>query len=176
MDEKMAGLINIEEIREMVKKELLPSIEAKLKDDLRDLITKDHVKQRIRDDVPSIKFVPNMQDAKIVDNYKEQPKIGTVGLTACAGALIHMFGRKGAESIVNDYYKRAWIDYELRQSLLELMDTIHSRDIPDEKDIGVNEHAIAAYLFDKLKKNGSDLDFVVILVSLTLPSKFFITK
>jgi hypothetical protein len=55
------------------------------------------------------------------------------------------------------------------------METIQSKDIPNEKEIGVNEHAIAAYLFDKLK-SGSDLDFVVILVSLTLPEKLFITK
>jgi hypothetical protein len=170
MDEKISNIINIDEIKDMIKKDLYPLIDKEMKNILKELVSKGYLKQSNKDVSQSDERIT--EDTKIVN---EQHKIGTIGLTACAGALMHMFGRNGAESIVNDYYKRAWIDYELRQSLLDLMETIQSKDIPNEKEIGVNEHAIAAYLFDKLK-SGSDLDFVVILVSLTLPEKLFITK
>lgn len=164
-------------MQEKMKEDLIPILEGKLK--------KAFLKEpslEPQEVPPRVENFPTVvtQEAQIAKPKEREvvtpTKIGSVGLTACAGSLMQMFGRKGAESIVDDYYKRGWIDYELRQSLLELMSTIQTRDIPDEKDIGVNEHAIAAYLFDKLTKNGTDLDFVVILVSLTSTEKVFITK
>lgn len=180
MEDKMAEIINSEEMQEKMKEDLIPILEGKLKKALiRDL---KEPRLEPQEAPPRVENLPAViaQEAHSVKPREQEAvmpsKIGSVGLTACAGSLMQMFGRKGAESIVDDYYKRGWIDYELRQSLLELMSTIQTRDIPDEKDIGVNEHAIAAYLFDKLTKNGSDLDFVVILVSLTSTEKVFITK
>lgn len=179
MEGKMAEVINSEEMQEKMKEDLIPILEGKLKKSfLKDLKEPRLEPQEVSPREESIStLVAQGPPVKPKEQEVVMPsRIGSVGLTACAGSLMQMFGRKGAESIVDDYYKRGWIDYELRQSLLELMSTIQTRDIPDEKDIGVNEHAIAAYLFDKLTKNGSDLDFVVILVSLTSTEKVFITK
>ncbi|MBO3802988.1 MAG: hypothetical protein JTT11_03810 [Candidatus Brockarchaeota archaeon] len=174
MDEKMSSLVSVDEIKELVRKELFPLIEKEVKNDLISSVPRGYGKQAAKD-LESVESAAPMRDVEASSVSKANPRISAIGLTACAGALMHMFGRSGAENVVNDYYKREWIDYDLKQSLLDLMGTIQSKDIPNEKEIGVNEHAIAAYLFDKLK-SGSDLDFVVILVSLTLPSKFFITK
>jgi len=180
MEDKMAEIINSEEMQEKMKEDLIPILEGKLKKalirDLKEPRLEPQEAPPRGENLPAV-ITQEAQSVKPKEQEAVMPsKIGSVGLTACAGSLMQMFGRKGAESIVDDYYKRGWIDYELRQSLLELMSTIQTRDIPDEKDIGVNEHAIAAYLFDKLTKNGSDLDFVVIMVSLTSTEKVFITK
>lgn len=182
MDKKITEIINSEELQEKLTEGLVPILEEKLKAFLiKDLKGAKEPKVILRQDLqegsPKEEILTAVvEKTQSTGNSREPTRIGTVGLTACAGSLMHMFGRKGAEGLVDDYYKRNWIDYELRQSLLELMGTIQSRDIPDERAISVNEHAIAAYLFDKLTKNGTDLDFVVILVSLTSTAKFYITK
>lgn len=89
--------------------------------------------------------------------------VSLVGLTACAGSLMHIFGRRGAERAVEDYYRMGWVSDEMKSSLLRIMSVIDARHLPDDNEVSINDHVIATYLLKKLGNGGSDMDFLAIL-------------
>ncbi|MCS7098575.1 MAG: hypothetical protein NZ922_06325 [Candidatus Methanomethyliaceae archaeon] len=86
-----------------------------------------------------------------------------VGLTACASILIQMFGKSGAEKIVEECYRIGWLSDEVKSSLLRVLSVINSENISESKDPNIRDYIVAMFLFDKLTKGASDLDFIMVL-------------
>lgn len=102
----------------------------------------------------------NEQDRK--PGERNRPEISLVGLTACAGALMQIFGRRGAERAIDDHYRMGSLTEETRSSLLRIMCTINVRSLPEENEGTVADHMTANFLFEKLANGGSDLDFLMV--------------
>jgi len=92
-----------------------------------------------------------------------EAEISLVGLTACAGALMQIFGRRGAERSIDEHYRMGRCGEDMRSSLLRVMCTINSRSLPEDNEGTVADHMTANYLFEKLANGGTDMDFVMVL-------------
>ncbi|MDD1776211.1 MAG: hypothetical protein LUP94_02530 [Candidatus Methanomethylicus sp.] len=106
-----------------------------------------------------------IKDNALLSTNEPTPVVGVsiVGLTACAAALMKIFGRKGAQNVIEDYYRKGWFSEEVKSALLNVVSVVNSKDIPEEQEVAISDHITIAYLFDKLKKGSSDLDFLVVL-------------
>jgi archaellum component FlaD/FlaE len=136
------------EFEGMLKKET-----SRIRDELLDPVN------QIQNSAPSV--IKKEEERKLA----KQPTAGVslVGLTACAGSLMHIFGRRGAERAVDDYYRMGWFSDETKSSLLRIMSIINTKRMPDDNEVSINDHVIATYLFEKLGNGGNDIDFIAIL-------------
>ncbi len=97
-----------------------------------------------------------------VNTYNE-----ILNLIACAGCLTYIFGKKGVEKVLDEYSRRGWISHDVKLSLLHVASMLNLNDIPDEKEIGIEDHLIAMYLLDKLCRRAPVTEFIIILLLLS---------
>ena len=99
-----------------------------------------------------------------------------VGLLACTGCLLYMFGRKGLERVLEDYASKGWLPEEVKQAVFKAMSTISSDDIPEVKQASVEDHVVAMYMLDRLMADDSQLDLLIILLLLNKYAGLSFTK
>lgn len=91
--------------------------------------------------------------------------VSAVGTTACAAALVRIFGRRGAERVVDDNYRLGRINEDTRSSLMRsisIMCAGETVDVQYERESTVEDHLLVTYMFERLGNGGRDLDFVVL--------------
>lgn len=143
LDEKLTELINSEKLNSILK-EIIGNIINE------DRLFGDQLLKEIPKQLSNLKNSSN--------------NVGSiVGLTACASILIQMFGKPGAEKIIEECYRIGWLSDEVKSSLLRVLSVINSENITEPKDPNIRDYIVAMFLFDKLAKGASDLDFIMVL-------------
>ncbi len=173
LDEKLSEVIKLEDIKTALREELLGTIKSELEGRLKAEI------EALRQDLPEVLSNNDGTSPAVEQNLKGarppggiKTVAGIVGLTACAGALMRLSGRKGSERVIDDYYRRGLISDEARSALLRLISIITTKDLPDEREIGIDDQIMITYLFDKLTDGGSDTDFLIALMLLNRASHY----
>jgi len=177
LDEKLKEVVNSGElkplvedvVRESMNAEAKKIIEEKLKENLdilRSALFEDLMKdlsgpidQLKKATVPA----PNSRNNKARTPDEGPSNTSIVGITACASALIQIFGKRGAERAVEEYYRMGWFSDEVKSSLLRALSTLNYKGFPEERDADMKEHLVVTYLFDKLMKSAPDIDFLITL-------------
>ncbi|MCQ8891948.1 MAG: hypothetical protein NQU41_01040 [Candidatus Methanosuratincola sp.] len=105
------------------------------------------------------------QPAQQQQREAQKRPISIVGTTACAAVLVRIFGRRGAERVVDDNYRLGRINEDARSSLMRAISIMCASDpvdVPYERECTVEEHLLVTYMFERLGNGGSDLDFMVL--------------
>lgn len=174
LDEKLSEVIKLDDIKTALREELLKMIKPELEGHLKAEI------EALRQSLPetlsnSTNTAPALEQGLpkgACTPAGAKTVAGIVGLTACAGALMRLSGRRGSERVIDDYYKRGLIPDEARSALLRLISIITTKDLPDEREIGIDDQIMITYLFDKLTDGGSDTDFLITLMLLNRASHY----
>lgn len=173
LQEQAQALIE-EKIKEMKEKGILKAsidvdeLKRVLDDKLNEIVNQEKLKSMLEELVKGI----ISEDNGAVESNEKQDEIkassiqnakSMVGITACASALIQMFGKSGAEKIVEECYKTGWLSDEVKSSLLRVLSMIDSNNAPEYKEPTIKDYVVAMFLFDKLTKGAPDIDFVMTL-------------
>ncbi|MBC7120513.1 MAG: hypothetical protein H5T33_02860 [Candidatus Methanosuratus sp.] len=174
LDEKLSEAINMDELKGTLKKELEDSIQK----DLGQSIGKDKsaleslkgaLKQEILTELSQTRFPQEgteMAHAERISNQNRQRQpVSIVGITACAASLVRIFGRRGAERVVDDNYRLGRINEDTRSSLIRAISIMSAGEVLDmsyEKECNMEDHVLVTYLFDRLGNGGGDVDFLVV--------------
>ncbi|MEJ5292635.1 MAG: hypothetical protein WHS82_03475 [Candidatus Methanosuratincola sp.] len=171
LDERLSEAIDLEElgkkIMKVMEEKFSDSIRSKIESDLKEGLLREVLSEIGREGTSA---APSRnQSREQVKGMPQQPfqaagGVTMVGVTACASALVKMFGRRGAERVVDDNYRLGRISEETRSILIRAMSIIASSESPDavqEKVAGTEEHMVVTYLFEKLSNGGTDMDFII---------------
>lgn len=93
-------------------------------------------------------------------------------LLICAGCLLYLFGKKGAEKVLDDYSMRGWISNDIKTSLTRVLSMLNADRIPDNVDIRIEDHLIAMCILSKLDGGGPISELFAMFLLLTRGVKF----
>lgn len=176
MEEKLSEVMKTDEFQEIIRdikenarKELEELVKQEVKETVEELVKEELevLKEELKEELPEL-LVQSDAVSTAVRNIPRRAstystRMTSVGLIACASTLVHIAGKKGAEQVVEEHYRRGKITDELRSILLRTIAMMNSKQIPEEKELHVEDHIVLTYLFEKLAHGASDLDFLVIL-------------
>jgi len=121
--------------------------------------------------------IPQKRLTLTQESYSAIPLDEVLGLLSCAGCLIYIFGKRGAEKILDEYTRRGWIPDDVKLALLRASSILRLEDVPEEKEVGIEDHLIAMYLLNKLCDGAPLTEFLVVLLLLSKYAGFpFILK
>ncbi|MEM3484762.1 MAG: FlaD/FlaE family flagellar protein [Candidatus Methanomethyliaceae archaeon] len=175
LDEKLKDFINSGEIKPQLEKFISDFmnergdkiIEAKCKEDLESLRTLlfEDLMKALSDPISKVYSNQVTKNGNnIVEISKDRPpSTSLVGIMACANVLINIFGKRGAERAVDEYYRMGWFSESLKSSLLRALSVIDSKDVPEIREAKDHEHLVVTYLFEKLMRGAPDIDFLITL-------------
>ncbi len=175
MDEKLSEVIKFDDVRTALREDLLKTVKSELEERLKveiEALKQSLPETSLSDDAIASALKERSNSGNIPCSPGTKTTAGIVGLTACAGALMRLSGRKGSERIIDDYYKRGLISDEIRSALLRLISIISAKDLPDEREVGIDDQVMMTYLFNKLTDGGSDTDFLITLMLLGKTSHY----
>jgi len=157
-------------VKDLLERDVQNIIETRLKenvDSLKSVMLEEVMKgladQKLIDQISKAKIKASTQKDGATDRADAQLGTSIVGIAACASALMHIFGRRGAERTIEEYYRMGWFSDDLKSSLLRALSVINSKDIPDVREASDYEHLIVTYLFEKLMRGAPDTDFLITL-------------
>lgn len=167
LDERLSEVVDLDEVKADLSEDLKKSLKKELLSELGEALV-NTPRPPDRDGELS---GPEL-GATGYPQAKPQPQergghfsISIVGVTACASALVKLFGKREAERVVDDNYRLGRIGEDLRSSLIRAMSIMTANDLPEadlKRAVGVDDHVIATYLFEKLSNGGTDMDFVLV--------------
>lgn len=88
-------------------------------------------------------------------------------LVTCAGCLTYIFGKKGVEKVLDEYSRREWISHDLKLSLLHVVSLLNLSEVPEEREVSIEDHLIGLYLLNKLRSEAPATEFITILLLLS---------
>ncbi|MDI9644787.1 MAG: hypothetical protein QFX35_06175, partial [Candidatus Verstraetearchaeota archaeon] len=180
LDEKLSEAINAEGLKESLKGELEDSLKKEIRSEMaKDTALLESLREELREQAgqfPSpppnpapLQAQPDSSSQSAIPRQENRRAAGggisIVGITACASTLVRLFGRRGAERVVDDNYRLGRVSEDLRSSLIRAISIMGAGDMPDvpyERECGLEDHVMVTYLFDKLGGGGSDMDFLVL--------------
>ncbi|MCX8182683.1 MAG: hypothetical protein N3D12_06145 [Candidatus Methanomethyliaceae archaeon] len=175
LDDKLKDFVNSGDfkpqfeklVRDFMKEETNKIIQSECKenlDSLRSLLFEDLMKA-ISDPISKGGGQRAAKNGKNIGEISGEGAQSTslVGIMACANVLINIFGRRGAERAVDEYYRMGWFSESLKSSLLRALSVINSKDAPEVREAKDHEHLVVTYLFEKLTKGAPDTDFLITL-------------
>ncbi|MGC8936335.1 MAG: hypothetical protein ACP5KV_03090 [Candidatus Methanomethylicaceae archaeon] len=154
-------------LRDLVREEAKKVLDEKMKESLTSLKSAllDDLMKDLSDPLDQLKRMNLSQNKNI--SYEtptgDAQTTSIVGITACASALMQIFGRRGAERVVEEYYKMGRLSDDVKSSLLRALSVINSKGLPEERETDFKDHLVVTYLFDKLVRNAPDIDFLIAL-------------
>ncbi|MEM4479464.1 MAG: hypothetical protein QXV07_05410 [Candidatus Methanomethylicaceae archaeon] len=148
--------IDVDELKRVLDNKLNEIVNP----DLLKSMLKEVVEKTINEDYGIIKNNNEKQlnEIKPLSNTKS-----IIGITACASALIQMFGKSNAERIIEECYKTGWLSDDMKISLLRALSMINSNNSSEYKEPTIKDYVVAMFLFDKLVRGAPDIDFIMTL-------------
>ncbi|MBS7620235.1 hypothetical protein KEJ21_06300 [Candidatus Bathyarchaeota archaeon] len=174
LEDKIKDLMISEEIKpqfekiinDFIKEGAYKIIQAELNenfDSLRSLLFEDLMKA-LSNPIGKVERGGSTKDGKNAELSVESRQSTTLlGIIACANVLINIFGKRGAERAVEEYYRMGWFSESLRSSLFGALSLVNSKDAPEVREAKNHEYLVVTYLFEKLTRGAPDTDFLIIL-------------
>ncbi|MEM1856172.1 MAG: hypothetical protein QXG70_04295 [Candidatus Methanomethylicaceae archaeon] len=155
-------------LKEFLEKRLETLVKSIVENKLNEIVNPDLLKSMLKEVVEKT----INEDYGIIKNNNEKqlneikPLSNTksiIGITACASALIQMFGKSNAERIIEECYKTGWLSDDMKISLLRALSMINSNNSSEYKEPTIKDYVVAMFLFDKLVRGAPDIDFIMTL-------------